>query len=178
MNAMVKDPVCGMEVAPTQFETKFEGFHYTFCSEQCRQRFAANLHFYIGVPGGKAPKQKGEKLLKHRRFQLDTPLASQSAVILIEELGAMMGVKAVAIMDANTVIITYDLIQATATQLEAKVVEVGVKLGEGWAERLRRGFIHYMEVTWRNLRWEIWKCIRTMGRVIETAFINFNANSA
>jgi hypothetical protein len=43
------------------------------------------------------------------------------------------------------VTITYDLLQATADQLEAKMGEVGVKLGEGWAERLRRGFVHYME---------------------------------
>lgn len=145
MSATVKDPVCGMEVAPAQFETIFEGLHYAFCSEQCRQRFVANPHLYIGVPGEKAPRQKGEELLKRRRFQLDTPLASQGAVILIDELSAMMGVKAVAILDDNTVIITYDLIQATAEQLEAKMVEVGVKLGEGWAERLRRGFVHYTE---------------------------------
>jgi len=146
MSATVKDPVCGMDVPPAQFETILEGFHYAFCSEQCRQRFVANPHLYIGMPGEQAPRQKGEKLLKRRRFQLDEPLASQGTVILIEELGAMMGVKAVAVLDANTVIITYDLIQATAEQLEAKMMEVGAKLGEGWAERLRRGFVHSFEV--------------------------------
>lgn len=146
MSTTVKDPVCGMDVDPTRFETIFEGLHYAFCSEQCQQRFATSPHLYIGVPGEKAPRQKGEKLLKRRRFQLDTPLASQGAVILIEELGAMMGVKAVAVLDANTVIITYDLIQATAEQLEAKMDEVGAKLGEDWAERLRRGFVHSLEV--------------------------------
>ncbi len=145
MSATVKDPVCGMDVPPAQLETIFEGLHYAFCSEQCRQRFAANPHLYIGVPGEKAPKQKGEELLKRRRFQLDIPLAEQGAVILIDELSAMMGVKAVAILGDNTVIITYDLIEATAEQLEAKMVEVGVKLGEGWAERLRRGFVHSLE---------------------------------
>ena len=51
MSAMVKDPVCGMDVDPAQFETTYEGLHYAFCSEQCRQRFAANPHLYIGVPG-------------------------------------------------------------------------------------------------------------------------------
>ncbi|MEQ1718911.1 MAG: YHS domain-containing protein [Hyphomicrobium sp.] len=145
MSATVKDPVCGMEVAPAQFETIYEGLHYAFCSEQCRQRFAANPHLYIGVPGEKAPKQKGVELFKRRRFQLDTPLPQQDAVTLTEELSAMMGVKAIEIQDDNTVTITYDLLQATADQLEAKMVEVGVKLGEGWAERLRRGFVHYME---------------------------------
>ncbi|MBU1223802.1 MAG: YHS domain-containing protein [Gammaproteobacteria bacterium] len=145
MNATVKDPVCGMEVAPPQLETVYEGLHYAFCSEQCRQRFAANPHLYIGVPGEKAPGQKGVELFKRRRFQLDTPLAAQDAAILTEALGAMMGVKAIEIENGNTVTLTYDLIQATADQLEAKMVEVGAKLGAGWAERLRRGFVHYME---------------------------------
>jgi YHS domain-containing protein len=145
MSATVKDPVCGMDVAPTQFETIFEGIRYAFCSEQCRQRFVANPHLYIGVPGEKSPKQKGVELFKRRRFLLDMPLAQQDAMILSEELGAMMGVKAIEIQDDNTVTITYDLLQTTADQLEAKMVEVGVKLGKGWAERLRRGFVHYME---------------------------------
>ena len=56
----------------------------------------------------------------------------------------MMGVKAVE-AQGDIVTITYDLIQAMAEQLEAKMVEVGVKLGEGWAERLRRGFVHDLE---------------------------------
>lgn len=145
MSPPVKDPVCGMDVVPAQLETIYEGIHYAFCSEQCRQRFVANPHLYIGVPGEKAPKQKGVVLFKRRRFQLDTPLAAHDAVVLDEALGAMMGVKAIVIQDDNIVTITYDLLQATADQLEAKMGEVGVKLGEGWAERLRRGFVHYME---------------------------------
>mgnify|MGYP001360794428 CR=1 FL=1 len=145
MRATVKDPVCGMAVAPAQFETIYEGVHYAFCSEQCRQRFAANPHLYIGVPGEKAARQKGVELFKRRRFRLDVPLAAQDAEILIKELGAMMGVKDIEIQDGNTVTLTYDLVQATADQLEAKMEEVGAKLGEGWAEGLRRGFVHYME---------------------------------
>ncbi|MDP1925275.1 MAG: YHS domain-containing protein [Thiobacillus sp.] len=145
MSTPFKDPVCGMDVAPAQLETIYEGIHYAFCSEQCRQRFVANPRLYIGVPGEKAPKQKGVELFKRRRFQLDTPLAAHDAVVLAEALGAMMGVKAIVIQDDNIVSITYDLIQTTADQLEAKMGEVGVKLGEGWAERLRRGFVHHME---------------------------------
>jgi YHS domain-containing protein len=147
MSATVKDPVCGMDVAPAQFETIYEGLRYAFCSEQCRQRFVANPHLYVGVPGEKAPGQKGVELFKRRRFQLDASLAAQDAAVLTEALGAMMGVKTVEIEDGNTVTLTYDLIQATAEQLEAKMAEVGVKLGAGWAERLRRGFVHYMEET-------------------------------
>jgi YHS domain-containing protein len=145
MHATVKDPVCGMEVAPAQFETAYEGLHYAFCSEQCRQRFLSNPHLYIGRPGEKAPKQKGVELFKRRRFRLDAPLTPQDAAILADAVGAMVGVRAIEIEDGNTVTLTYDLLQATADQLEAKMVEVGVKLGEGWTERLRRGFINYME---------------------------------
>lgn len=141
----VRDPVCGMNVPPTQFETIFEGIHYAFCSEQCRERFVANPHLYIGMPGEKAPKQKGVELLKQRRFQLDAPLTSQDAAILAEALGTMMGVKAIEIQGDVTVTITYDLLQTTASQFEAKMVEVGAKLGEGWSERLRRSFVHYIE---------------------------------
>ena len=141
----VRDPVCGMSVSPTQFETIFEGIHYAFCSAQCRERFVANPHLYIGMPGEKAPKQKGVELFKQRRFQLDTPLTSQDAAMLAEALGAMMGVKAIEIQGDVTVTITYDLLQTTASQLEAKMVEVGAKLGDGWSERLRRSFVHYIE---------------------------------
>ncbi len=57
----------------------------------------------------------------------------------------MMGVKAIEIQDDKKVTITYDLLQATANQLEAKMGNVGAKLGEGWSERLRRSFVHYIE---------------------------------
>ena len=57
----------------------------------------------------------------------------------------MMGVQAIEIQDDNTVTITYDLLQSTANQLEAKIGNVGAKLGDGWSERLRRSFVHYIE---------------------------------
>lgn len=144
MNTTVKDPVCGMEVDPRQFETVYAGIHFAFCSEQCRQRFVANPHLYIGVPGEKALKQAGAELIKRRRFRLDSPLTGQGAAILADDLGAMMGVKEVQAR-GYIVTISYDLLQTTAEQLEARMAEVGVKLGEGWAERLRRGFVHYEE---------------------------------
>lgn len=56
----------------------------------------------------------------------------------------MMGVTAVAV-DGNDVSITYDLLQATAGQIEAKMAETGLRMGEAWPERLRRAFVHYLE---------------------------------
>ena len=144
MSTPVKDPVCGMEVDSHAFETIYIGINFVFCSKQCQERFAANPHLYIGVPGEKAPKQMGMAVIKQRRFQLDRPLSTAGASLLGEELRSMMGIQA-ADIQGDTVTITYDLIQATAEQLEAKMVEVGARLGEGWAERLRRGFVHYLE---------------------------------
>lgn len=144
MSTPVKDPVCGMEVDAHAFDTVYLGINYAFCSRQCQERFVANPHLYVGVPGEKAPKQRDMAVIKQRRFRLDRPLSAAGANLLGEELRSMMGIKAVD-LHGDTVSITYDLIQATAEQLEAKMVEVGVKLGEGWAERLRRGFVHYLE---------------------------------
>src|SRR5574338_25934 len=47
--------------------------------------------------------------------------------------------------DGDTLEVSYDLLQATAEQIEARLVEAGVGLGQGWAERLRRAFVHYEE---------------------------------
>ncbi len=42
--AMVKDPVCGMEIDSSQAaaQTVYEGQAYYFCSEDCRRTFEEN----------------------------------------------------------------------------------------------------------------------------------------
>lgn len=142
--APVRDPVCGMDVDPHRIELEFEGIHYAFCSDQCRERFVANPHLYIGVPGHKAPKQEGRAVMKQRRFRTETALTAEEADVLRRELRAMMGVTAIAV-DGCDVSITYDLLQATAEQIEARMVEIGVRIGGAWPERLRRAFVHYLE---------------------------------
>ena len=47
-----RDPVCGMEVAPGQHARVHLQMEFAFCSEQCRARFLAHPHLYIGYPGG------------------------------------------------------------------------------------------------------------------------------
>lgn len=140
----IRDPVCGMEVEPHRNELEFEGIHYAFCSVQCRERFAANPHLYIGMPGQKAPKQEGKVVMKQRRFRTEIPLAADEAEILRRKLCAMMGVTDVTV-SGREVSITYDLLQATAEQLEAKMAEIGIQIGGAWQERLRRAFVHYAE---------------------------------
>ncbi len=144
MEQTVIDPVCGMAVAPDAFALTQAGIRYAFCSQQCRDRFVANTHLYVGTPGHPAAGQAGREVVKRRIFRLEQVPGGPEAEALAAGLRAMMGVKAVHI-EADRVALTYDLLQATAEQLEARMAEVGARLGAGWAERLRRGFLHYQE---------------------------------
>ncbi|MBI5042030.1 MAG: YHS domain-containing protein [Gammaproteobacteria bacterium] len=142
----VKDPVCLMQVDPDQYAIDYLGMHFAFCSQQCQGRFLANPHAYIGIPGEKAPKQEGRKVIKRRHLRLAEPLSDEEARQVIEHLMSMMGVYSVHAQGCELQI-TYDLLQATAAQLEATLVQAGAHLGEGWGEKLRRAFVHYLEET-------------------------------
>ena len=141
---LVKDVVCDMMVAPDQNATDFQGRTFAFCSAQCRERFVANPHLYVGLPGQPAPKQQGMTVLKRRRFVLNTALDDTAAAILHAQISAMMGIEALSIEGANMEV-TYDLLQATAAQIESALGEAGASLGEGWGDQLRRGFVYYTE---------------------------------
>ncbi|MEW5756317.1 MAG: YHS domain-containing protein [Pseudomonadota bacterium] len=144
MHTTVKDPVCGMEVEPHRNEIIYLRMHFAFCSPQCKERFLAHPHAYIGYTGQQAPKQEGREVLKRRRLHLAVSLSPPEVEMLVEELKTMMGIRDVTVAE-NTVEITYDLMQVTSEQIEAKLAQIGVHLGEGWAERLRRAFVHYEE---------------------------------
>ena len=139
-----KDPVCGMQVISGQFVTEYLDSRYAFCSIQCRDRFLANPHVYIGLPGQKAPKQEGLEVLKKRRLRLIQILSPSQAENLIEALRAMMGIKSVQV-NGDEIEIIYDLLQATTEQIEMKLEEIGLQLGEGWSQKLRLAFVHYGE---------------------------------
>lgn len=141
---LTKDVVCGMQVNSGNNQIVYLGAPYSFCSMQCRERFEANPHLYIGLPGHKAPKQKGLSVIKQRRLRLIQPLSPDQARTLVDALQAMMGIQSVSV-ESDSVMIVYDLLQATAEQVEEKLADIGVQLGEGLAERLRRAFAHYEE---------------------------------
>lgn len=145
-DAKVKDPVCHMWVVPDQHAINYQGMDFAFCSQQCQDRFLANPHLYIGAPGEQAPKQTGQEVIKRRHLRLEMPLSDADAQQIVAHLLAMMGVYAVDI-DAEEVTITYDLLQATTEQIEAALQQAGARLGAGWADRLRRAFVHYLEET-------------------------------
>jgi YHS domain-containing protein len=144
MSRLVKDPVCGMQIEPHMHAIEWQQSHYAFCSDQCRDRFLANPHLYIGFPGQKAPKQEGLEVLKKRRLHVAQFLSPSQSDRLIGALQAMMGIKSVAV-DGDKIEITYDLLQVTAEQIETKIAEIGLLLGEGWTEQLRRAFVHFEE---------------------------------
>lgn len=141
-----KDPVCGMIVEAHTIEIKYSDFHFAFCSNQCRERFLANPHLYIGYPGHKAPKQRGVQVVKRRHFRLEQPLTSLECDFLTNDLRNMVGIHEVHV-DGTLIEIamTYDLMVMSAEQIEARLAEIGLKLGEEWSERLRRGFVNFLE---------------------------------
>jgi len=140
----VKDLVCGMMVDSQDNAIEYLQMEFAFCSRQCKERFLANPHLYIGAPGHKAPKQEGMEVIKRRRMHLSRSLSSDEAKQVKEALQAMMGVKDITV-EADMIEITYDLLQATLKQVEDKLVETGVQLGSGWGERLRRAFLQESE---------------------------------
>ncbi len=48
--AMVKDPVCGMEIDESQAaaQTTYQGQAYFFCSEDCRNTFENDPKEFVG----------------------------------------------------------------------------------------------------------------------------------
>ena len=144
MNKLVRDPVCHMQVPAVSFAMEYLGINYAFCSEQCRDRFLANPHLYIGFPGRKAPAQEGVEVVKCRKIRLACPLDTAQSRQIYDALTDMMGVRNVHI-DGGKLDIQYDLIQVTEEQIENKLASVGAALGQGWADRLKRAFIHFEE---------------------------------
>jgi len=140
----VKDPVCEMMVDPQDNAIEYQQMSFAFCSKQCQERFLANPHLYIGIPGIKAPKQEGREVIKRRRMHLSHTLSPDEIALVSKALQAMMGIKDLAITQ-DTIEITYDLLQATLKQIEGKLVEIGIQLGGGWAERLQRAFLQESE---------------------------------
>jgi YHS domain-containing protein len=57
----VKDPVCQMLVPPDQYAVNYLGMDVAFCSQQCKDRFLANPHLYIGDPARGRPSRQVRK---------------------------------------------------------------------------------------------------------------------
>lgn len=145
-NTILIDPVCSMEVNSEDISLDYQGSHYTFCSDQCLERFQLNPHLYIGYPGSEAPKHAGMVVLKKRRLKLAEPFPQEVADQFIEYIEAMMGIHYIEI-NGNYVEITYDLLQATESQIEQVISDAGITLGDDLVEKIRRAFVHFLEET-------------------------------
>lgn len=143
---VLKDLVCGMEVKTDDICMDYQGIHYVFCSEQCLERFQANPHLYIGYPGSMAPKQEGKEVLKQRTLKLSESLPPELASRVTDHIRAMMGIKDI-VFNGDQIKVTYDLLQATEEQIEQEIANSGGVIGQNWADKLRRAFVHYMEET-------------------------------
>ncbi|HQT26083.1 MAG TPA: YHS domain-containing protein [Burkholderiales bacterium] len=144
MAELVRDPVCGMMVEDGQHATEYLKISHSFCSLQCRERFLANPNLYVGAPGHRAPKSAGLEVIKQRRLRLAQALLPGQADVLRPALQAMMGVQSVSV-EGDFIVIVYDLLQATTEQIGQRLSEIGIQLGIGWPERLKRAFVHYEE---------------------------------
>ncbi len=139
-----EDPVCKMQVEIGQLSFSYQSIKYSFCSQQCQDRFSANPHLYIGQPGKPSPKQHGKSIIKRRVLKLDEVVPDDIAKKINSELRKMMGIKEVTI-DRNIIRITYDLLEATTAQIEATIEASGEKMTADWGGKLKRAFIHYLE---------------------------------
>ena len=139
-----KDVVCRMDVVNDDISLEYQGRHYVFCSNQCLERFQSNPHLYVGYPGIEAPAHAGVEVLKMRTLELAEPLPPAIRDRFVECIEAMMGIHDIEV-DGNHITIVYDLLQATAAQIEQTIAETGVVLGNSLAEKIRRAFVHYLE---------------------------------
>jgi YHS domain-containing protein len=144
MKETVEDYVCHMQVPAKLFATEYAGSHYAFCSAQCKERFIASPHLYVGFPGRNAPAQEGKQVIKCRRLLLSAPLDAIQAEEVKKALLEMMGILEIEINE-DKLEIKYDLIQVTAEQIADKLGLIGANLGGGWIDHLKLAFINSME---------------------------------
>jgi len=140
------DPVCGMRVDIDSLNIEHLGSNFYFCSMQCQDRFTANPHLYIGEAGIPSPKQKGMQVIKKRTIRLAERPSKNIQQQLVAELVKMMGVQRIDV-DEDLIHIQYDLLEATASQIEKAIQRSGTQLGSVWMDHLKRAFVHYIEET-------------------------------
>lgn len=132
-----------MDAAGSNLTAAHVGIVYHFCSQQCVENFDAHPRLYVGKG---AQKAEGKTVIKRRTFTLERPVPQPDADALKAALLCMMGVKEVGI-SGNRVSVSYDLLEATAVQIERAIEKAGASPGKGWVARLRRGWAQYTEET-------------------------------
>jgi len=138
-----KCPVCGMATADSEITARQHGLTYHLCSVQCQENFTSHPEFYLGVD---AKDHQRKRVIKKRSFTLDVLLAETEQQKTEQALLHMMGVQT-AHVSRSKISVTYNLLEATAMQIEQLLEQEGVKQGAGWAARLKCAWVHYTEET-------------------------------
>ena len=143
MQTTPKCPVCGMRVTSDDNALEYGHMHFWLCSEPCRLRFQDRPERYAsGARLGR--REPPREHVKRRRLRLGQTLRPDQGELVRELLEGMMGVRMVAFR-GDRLEITYDGATTGEDQIERELDEAGDRLGAGWADRLRRAFIHYEE---------------------------------
>ncbi|MDF1588085.1 MAG: hypothetical protein P1P93_02870 [Gammaproteobacteria bacterium] len=138
-------PVCEMLVSDNAFSIKFRGLDLWFCSQQCLDRFNQRPSLYIGDPKhGKAAKQHGTKVQKHRRIRLELPDNDEFKTKLLEGLNSLMGITQTRI-NQNVLEIEYDLVQVSLEDVEQFILASGVNIEQSWLDKVHDALVHFSE---------------------------------
>jgi len=129
-------PVCQMSVSTAEYGLVHHGISYVFCSQQCEQNFIARPRLYL--------RHRAKEVLKKRVFKLAAIFNAREQLVLNDVMLKLMGIKDISFKQQRC-LITYNLLEVTALQIEQQFEEAGVRLGQGWATQLKRGWVHYME---------------------------------
>ena len=141
----IRDVVCGMRVGPDSFPCDYEGIHFAFCSEQCRQHFQARPHLYIGDPKhGKAVRQQGQQLLKKHRITLKELPDAEHREHILNSVNQLMGVKHCE-LDGRNIQVEYDLLAVSLKDIEQAITSQHVAEDDSALDKLRRAVIHLSE---------------------------------
>ena len=122
-----RDPVCGMDVrvaGSTLFSTH-QGLVYHFCSAQCMERFNELPTLYIG--GQRVADIR--PIEKRRRLRFSDANDAEIENVC-QRIGKMMGVFSV-VAQKDSLLVEYDLRQASLSQIEAVTAAAGVKIKGG-----------------------------------------------
>jgi len=136
-------PVCGMDTRDSTISAVHLGIEYYFCTPQCRENFRARPKLYVGR---QSAKYAGREIIKCRAFLLDLAVDSSVEHQLEASVHQLMGVREVRIK-GRKIVISYNLLEATAEQMERALSDAGAALAVGLGARLKRGWLHYTEET-------------------------------
>ncbi|WP_346840064.1 hypothetical protein [Microbulbifer sp. SAOS-129_SWC] len=140
-----RDPVCGEEVPANAHAWTHQHIKYAFCSERCRERFKRWPHLYVGeATWGLAEKQRGKVVRKRHGIRLAAAPDDAESAALRDAVAAVKGVLSLDIR-GDRVLVDYDLMQVSLSDIEAALAAAGSGLDTGVAERARRAMIHHSE---------------------------------